>query len=755
MIDTSNIFKEFSESDISEVTLETENAYGWISPDLRTEQDRLRKFGLRPFRPRFNPSDPIPQLQPGDVAARYFFKVYDRTEEGGIQLSDEAKYPQFTVTYGHKDGLGSPPSSNLPTQAIHEQYVGSLLPKEEEDFGFERNHFYAVNFNRRTFHERVREGHWELTLAFEGEAAQNGVRLVDRAVGDPTLAEKQEIEVVPGSVSGGINQSPLSDKIYGYLYSRKGIIVLNPDALADHANELINQNSGNEGMLENITPEVRNPSDIIGAGSAQITGLAVGTRDVNANNGQIGRVDPDSGATDYRSVESDEEIQDVIGVNGFLFAAENESGGIFISKFDIGDGSKISEITPPGNGINELEPADDGSGFYAMIDDPISDHSIRKYDLDLNELWSIKFPNDPNIQISNPEGEKMFAKGPNLYVASDTFFVFGDQAHVFKIIDNGNSATEAWRNKDPGSAQQGEVGAGITATDDFVFVGIGDNQILKLDESDGSFISEFQLRTNNIDRRPRDLEIGPNGNLFIGHGQEGIVGGPSRDGLITEAKTDFSQPTIIVQQKEVFDDAINHIEIADNGNIFAGSDDGLVRAFDPSLTQIWENADFDDSTPTLEITSLHLFTFTGGQSGPYEVEQQTINSGQTTVYNYTGGFDDASQAAQTYPDWPFVRNHSNLFDAIERGESFRLQVQREVVDVVYTAILDQTEGNFSFNPTYSDDNGDITFPNAPGTFPTTVGLYNDDFQLLATAKLSPPKEKDDESGLAVDVRLNF
>ena len=398
MLDTENIFKKFDATDISSASIKEENVYTWIQPEDRQTKDKLADFGLRPYRPPFLQGSPVPQLEAGTTTSRYFFKVYDRTD--GIQLADKTKYPQFTVTYGHSEGKGSPPNSNLPTQAIYRQYANSTLPKRKSSFGFERDHFYAVNLNRRTFRKSLRPGHWELTLAFEGTGPMNGAALVDKSLVNSNLADKEEIEIVPGDFNAKtVQSSPESERTYGYVYPKKGILILNPDALADVAASLSGQN---ENLEETIVPELRDPEDVL-SGSAP--------RSVTTNNG---------------------------------------------------------------------------------------------------------------------------------------------------------------------------------------------------------------------------------------------------------------------------------------------------------------------------------------------------------VYEWTGGFDgNKSSAENKFSDWPYYRNHKKFFDAIQRGESFRAQSVRNEVKITYTASLEQSEGNYSLNPTYSDDEGNITFSDKPGTYPTTIGLYDDDYQLLAVSKISPPERKTNRDGFSVDVTLNF
>jgi|TARA_R110001583_G_scaffold5598_34_gene30238 hypothetical protein len=71
------------------------------------------------------------------------------------------------------------------------------------------------------------------------------------------------------------------------------------------------------------------------------------------------------------------------------------------------------------------------------------------------------------------------------------------------------------------------------------------------------------------------------------------------------------------------------------------------------------------------------------------------------------------------------------------------------------------EMNYSSNPTFRDTSGNIVVVDSSDTnartfsFVTTVGLYNENNQLLAVAKLSRPIEKNDERDLSIRVRLDF
>ena len=68
------------------------------------------------------------------------------------------------------------------------------------------------------------------------------------------------------------------------------------------------------------------------------------------------------------------------------------------------------------------------------------------------------------------------------------------------------------------------------------------------------------------------------------------------------------------------------------------------------------------------------------------------------------------------------------------------------------------EFNYSNNPTFSDDEGNVAFDsmiNSPKTFITTVGLYNDANDLVAVAKISQPIAKDPTKEALIRVKLDY
>lgn len=101
----------------------------------------------------------------------------------------------------------------------------------------------------------------------------------------------------------------------------------------------------------------------------------------------------------------------------------------------------------------------------------------------------------------------------------------------------------------------------------------------------------------------------------------------------------------------------------------------------------------------------------------------------------------------------------NLWTAISGGASFTVNSQETITsDYVFIRVRN-SEFNYTENPSFiSGSTGDIIysdFINNPVTYITTVGMYNDNNELLAVAKLSKPLQKDFTKEALVRVKLDF
>jgi len=104
-------------------------------------------------------------------------------------------------------------------------------------------------------------------------------------------------------------------------------------------------------------------------------------------------------------------------------------------------------------------------------------------------------------------------------------------------------------------------------------------------------------------------------------------------------------------------------------------------------------------------------------------------------------------------------NASALYDALKLGSNFQLNSQETISSNFVFVRLRNGEFNYSENPSFiSGSTGEViysNFINQPQVYVTTVGMYNDANELLATAKLSRPLLKDFTKEALIRVKLDF
>jgi len=104
-------------------------------------------------------------------------------------------------------------------------------------------------------------------------------------------------------------------------------------------------------------------------------------------------------------------------------------------------------------------------------------------------------------------------------------------------------------------------------------------------------------------------------------------------------------------------------------------------------------------------------------------------------------------------------NVVEFYEDIKVASYFQARREEVITSQHYFCRVPNKEFNFSANPTFtSGSNGDFTvstFFKNPKTFVTQVGLYNDNNELLAIAKLSKPLEKSYSKEAIIKVKLDF
>jgi len=103
-------------------------------------------------------------------------------------------------------------------------------------------------------------------------------------------------------------------------------------------------------------------------------------------------------------------------------------------------------------------------------------------------------------------------------------------------------------------------------------------------------------------------------------------------------------------------------------------------------------------------------------------------------------------------------NMTNIVTSIIEGGNFQLNSQETISsDYIFVRVKNQ-DYNYTTNPSFITGSGTLiysNFINSPQTFPTTVGLYNDNNELLAVAKMSKPLTKDFTKEALIRVKLDW
>ncbi len=104
-------------------------------------------------------------------------------------------------------------------------------------------------------------------------------------------------------------------------------------------------------------------------------------------------------------------------------------------------------------------------------------------------------------------------------------------------------------------------------------------------------------------------------------------------------------------------------------------------------------------------------------------------------------------------------NNRTLYSAILSGSSgFQLNSQETITSDYVFVRVKNGEFNYTTNPSIISASGALIYSNLinnPQTYITTVGLYNDNSDLLAVAKLSKPLPKDFTKEALIRMKLDF
>lgn len=103
-------------------------------------------------------------------------------------------------------------------------------------------------------------------------------------------------------------------------------------------------------------------------------------------------------------------------------------------------------------------------------------------------------------------------------------------------------------------------------------------------------------------------------------------------------------------------------------------------------------------------------------------------------------------------------NITKLYDALVIGEQFKLRAEETISSNFVFVRARNAEFNYSTNPSLITGSGELrhnVMIDTPQAYVTTVGLYNDNNDLLAVAKLSRPLLKDFTKEALVRIKLDY
>lgn len=154
--------------------------------------------------------------------------------------TDTSNKIQYTISYGHKKGSGSLDYTSTDegfssARSIYGQFRSLVYGDENRNFtfnGYEPEDIYVLNVNRSLYKQSLRLGSLNLSVGSDTVLTDDSVTRSGSAV---LTNIGRQYNIVSGS-SGTMQGTDLSQTdsgSYGLFYPDAGIIILNPDALAD------------------------------------------------------------------------------------------------------------------------------------------------------------------------------------------------------------------------------------------------------------------------------------------------------------------------------------------------------------------------------------------------------------------------------------------------------------------------------------------------------------------------------------------
>jgi hypothetical protein len=148
------------------------------------------------------------------------------------------------------------------------------------------------------------------------------------------------------------------------------------------------------------------------------------------------------------------------------------------------------------------------------------------------------------------------------------------------------------------------------------------------------------------------------------------------------------------------------------------------------------------------------FTTNFGSYGKFLPDVGIIVLNGRALQDTTQGIDIDNDQAQDGT----AENLNKFYEAIKQGASGSLQSEETISSNFVFIRVRNSEFNYSTNPSNITSSGELRHDvmiNTPQAYITTVGLYNDNNDLLGVAKLSRPLLKDFTKEALVRIKLDY
>jgi len=195
----------------------------------------------------------------------------------------------------------------------------------------------------------------------------------------------------------------------------------------------------------------------------------------------------------------------------------------------------------------------------------------------------------------------------------------------------------------------------------------------------------------------------------------------------------------------------------------SGSDNNAIKLIDDSSTssgsisqggRVYNVVSGSIASGTTSIKKAASAETVSGGAGLFYPDLGLILLNPNYVSESAGASLIPARSTNTFDNTP-----RQIFTAISGAEYFQARREEEISSTSYFCRVNNKRFNFSTNPTFfTSSDGSLTqtsFFKDPQTFITQVGLYNEENELLAIAKLSQPLLNSYAREAIIKVKLDF